>query len=610
MSRSRLTPAEGVMVMRETSGPVMDAIPPDTNLLEPVIQRAEKEPGRVMAAYRDGDHFVDVTASEFYERCRAIAKGIVASGLEPGGRVALMSRTRLEWLLADYAILATGGVTVPIYETSSAEQMQWIVDDSGAQLLIVETPAMRELYEVARSRAEASPEILVINDGGLDELARRGAAVTDSTLDGRIGSLRAADIATIIYTSGTTGRPKGCVLTHGNLRVNVWQTIDAIKSMMEPEEVSLIFLPLAHVLAKIIALVGVEWGTKGAFVSDMSALLEEFAMVQPTMIAAVPRIFEKVYNGAQQKAHAEGHGAIFDKAADVAVEWSRHHDDRLPHPLNATEHALFEQLVYKKVEAAFGGRLRLAFSGGGPLGERLTHFFNGVGVKVFEGYGLTETSPTLTVNRLGAWKPGTVGQALKGTSIRIAPDGEILAKGPQVFQGYWRNELATSETFDGDGWFKTGDIGDLEDGYLRITGRKKELIVTAAGKNVAPAPLEDRIRAHPLISQAVVVGDARPFIAALITIDEEAFATWATAGAFEGTEVAQATGHPALLAEVQAAIDEANQSVSRAESIRKFAVLPHDLTVVNGELTPTLKVRRAIVEKAYGPVIDDLYDGN
>ena len=596
------------MVMHETSGPPMDPLPPNTNLLEPVIQRAEKEPGRVMAAYRDGDHFVDVTAGEFYEHCRAIAKGIVASGLEPGGRVALMSRTRLEWLLLDYAILACGGVTVPIYETSSADQMQWIVHDGDVEMLVVETAAMRDLYERAASREDGRPEILVIDDGALDELARRGEAVPDSTLDERIHSLGAANAATIIYTSGTTGRPKGCVLTHGNLRVNVWQTIDAIGLMLQPDEVSLVFLPLAHVLAKIITLVGVEWGIKGAFASDMDVLLEEFAMVQPTMIAAVPRIFEKVFNGAQQNAQAEGHGAIFDKAADVAVQWSRHHEGHVPHPLTSAEHALFDRLVYKKVEAAFGGRLRFAFSGGGPLGERLTYFFNGVGIKVLEGYGLTETSPTLTVNRLGAWKPGTVGQALMGTSIGVAPDGEILTKGPQVFLGYWRNEQATSETFDPDGWFKTGDIGDLDDdGYLRITGRKKELIVTAAGKNVAPAPLEDRIRAHPMISQAVVVGDARPFVAALITLDEEALATWATQGTLGGTAASQATDHPALLAEVQAAIDDANESVSRAESIRKFAVLPHDLTIVNGELTPTLKVRRAVVEKAYGSVIDDLY---
>jgi long-chain acyl-CoA synthetase len=594
--------------MHETSGPPMDPLPPNTNLLEPVIQRAKKEPDRAMAAYRDGDHFVDVTAGEFYEHCRAIAKGIVASGLQPGGRVALMSRTRLEWLLLDYAILASGGVTVPIYETSSADQMQWIVHDGDVQMLVVETATTRNLYERAASREDRHPEILVIDDGALDALARRGEAVPDSILDQRIHSLEAANVATIIYTSGTTGRPKGCALTHGNLRVNVWQTIDAIGLMLQPDEVSLVFLPLAHVLAKIITLVGVEWGIKGAFATDVDALLEEFAMVQPTMIAAVPRIFEKVFNGAQQKAQAEGHGAIFDKAADVAVQWSLHGEGHIPHPITSAEHALFDRLVYKKVKAAFGGQLRFAFSGGGPLGERLTHFFNGVGVKVLEGYGLTETSPTLTVNRLGEWKPGTVGRALMGTSIRVAYDGEILAKGPQVFLGYWRNEQATSETFDPNGWFKTGDIGDLDhDGYLRITGRKKELIVTAAGKNVAPAPLEDRIRAHPLISQAVVVGDARPFVAALITLDEEAFVTWSTPGTLGGTAASQATDDPALLAEVQSAIDDANESVSRAESIRKFAVLPHDLTVVNGELTPTLKVRRAVVVKAYGSVIDDLY---
>ena len=516
--------------------------------------------------------------------------------------------TRLDWLLLDYAILACGGVTVPIYETSSAEQMQWIVRDADVQIIVVESPAMRKLYEDALTSSDERVEVLVIDDGALGELSCRGEAVADSTLDARIDSLRAANVATIIYTSGTTGSPKGCVLTHGNLRVNVWQTIDAIGSMLQPDEVSFLFLPLAHVLAKIVTLVGVEWGTKGAFNSDMGALLEEFDMVKPTMIAAVPRIFEKVFNGAQQKAHAEGHGAIFDKAVEVAVQWSRQHGGHVRHPITSAEHALFDQLVYKKVEAAFGGRLRFAFSGGGPLGERLTHFYNGVGVKVLEGYGLTETSPTLTVNRLGAWKAGTVGQALMGTSIRTAADGEILAKGPQVFQGYWRNEHATSETFDAHGWFKSGDIGELDDdGYLRITGRKKELIVTAGGKNVAPAPLEDRILRHPLISQAVVVGDARPFVAALITIDQEAFATWATESALEGAAISESADHPALLAQIQAAIDDANQSVSRAESIRKFAVLPHDLTVVNGELTPTLKVRRAVVEKTYGPVIDNLY---
>jgi len=586
----------------------MVPLPAAANLLLPVMRWAREQPARGVAACRDGDHLVDVTAEEFYRRCRAAAKGLIASGLQPGDRVALMAGTRLEWLLLDYAIMASGCVTVPIYETSSAEQVVWIVGDSGAAMLVVETAAMRELFDGAGPTTDARPEILVVDDGGLDELARRGQAIADSTLDDRIRGVTAANVATIVYTSGTTGRPKGCVLTHGNLCTNVWQNIDAIRSMLQPDETILLFLPLAHVLTKIIALVCVEWGAKLAFASDMASLPEEFAAVRPTLIAAVPRVFEKVFNAAHQKAHEEGHTAIFEKAADVAVHWSEYHGGRFPHPLTDAEHILFDQLVYKKIHAVFGGRLRFAFSGGGPLGERLTHFFNGVGVRVFEGYGLTETSPTLTLNRADAWKPGTVGQPLAATTIRIAPDGEILARGPQVFGGYWRNEDATAAIFDPDGWFLTGDIGEIDDdGFVRITGRKKELIVTAAGKNVAPAPLEDRLRAHPLISQALVVGNARPFIAAVLTIDEEAFRAWAAERALSVRAVAELITHPMLLSEIQCAIDDANKSVSRAESIRKFTVLPHDLSIGNGELTPTLKVRRSVVEKAYAHLIDALY---
>jgi len=596
--------------MIELSGPPMEPIAKDEHLLRPVMTWAEREPDRVTAAYRDGDHFVDVTAGEVYQRCRALAKGLIASGIEPGDRVALMAKTRLEWLLMDYAILAAGAVTVPIYETSSAEQIQWVVGDSGAVMLLVETPAMRSMYEPIAPVLHSCHEVLVIDSGALAELERRGHSVADDVLDARIAAITTDDLATIIYTSGTTGRPKGCVLTHGNLRTNVWQNLDAIRPMLQPEEVGIQFLPLAHSLAKIITLVGVEWGMKGAFATDLAHLPEEMAMVRPTMFAAVPRIFEKVFNGAKQKAHNEGHGAIFDKAADVAAEWSRDHGLGGIHPIVDAEHVVFDRLVYRKVHDVFGGQLRFAFSGGGPLGERLTHFFNGIGVKVFEGYGLTETSPTLTVNRAGSWKPGTVGPPLAGTTIKIAPDGEILAKGPQVFQGYWHNDAANAETFDEDHWFKTGDIGALDDeGFLRITGRKKELIVTAAGKNVAPAPLEDRLRAHPLISQAVVVGDNRPFIAVLITIDEDAFSEWAVLQDRSGASIADLVDDEALRAVIQAAVDDANLSVSRAESIRKFVILPQDLTVASGELTPTLKVRRVMVEKSYGPVIEDLYRG-
>lgn len=594
--------------MNERVVMAMDPLPVTAHVLQPVIERATRDPGWAVAAYRDGDEFVDVTAGEFYERVRRLAKGLIDCGVQPGDRVALMSHSRLEWLLVDYAILAAGGVTVPAYETSSSEQLQWIVTDSEAVAIIVETPEMAEMYERFADATPARPTSFVIDEGGLDELVRRGEKVQDAVVDQRIADLTTDRLATIIYTSGTTGRPKGCALTHANLRTNALQNLDAVQSMLKPEEVSLVFLPLAHALTKIIALVGAEWGIKLAFATDIAHLREELALVRPTMIVGVPRVFEKVFNGAQQKADAEGHGHFFENAVGVAIRWSEHHAEGGYHPITGLEHLAMDRLVYRKLQAVFGGRMRFAFSGGGPLGERLTHFFNGIGLRIFEGFGLTETSPTLTVNRADAWKPGTVGTPLAATSIRIADDGEVLAKGPQVFQGYWNNEVATAEMFDDDGWFLTGDVGTLDErGFLRITGRKKELIVTAAGKNVAPAPLEDRLRAHPLVSQAIVVGDARPFIAALITLDPEAFTAWATVhnlGDLSMTELAESNY---LRAVIQSAVDDANRSVSRAESIRKFAILPEDLSIAAGELTPTLKVRRAAVHKHYGHVIERLY---
>jgi long-chain acyl-CoA synthetase len=465
---------------------------------------------------------------------------------------------------------------------------------------------MAELY--ASTADVRLRTVFVIDDGGLDELARRGASVDDAALDRRIARLTSERLATIVYTSGTTGRPKGCSITHGNLRANVLQNLDAVRSMLEPEEVSLVFLPLAHTLQKIIALVGAERGIKMAFATDIAHLQEELALVRPTMLVAVPRVFEKVFNGAQHKAHAEGHGGLFDKSVEVAIRWSENETAGRHRLMTSIAHAVFQRLVYRKLQALFGGRMRFAVSGGGPLGERLTHFFNGIGVKVFEGYGLTETSPTLTVNRADAWKPGTVGTPLASTSIRIADDGEVLAKGPQVFSGYWHNDASTAETFDDDGWLLTGDIGTLDDdGFLRITGRKKELIVTASGKNVAPAPLEDRLRAHPLISEAVVVGDDRPFIAALISLDPDAATRWATQRGLSDVTVADLAENVDLRAVIQSAVDDANRSVSRAESIREFALLPESLTIAAGELTPTLKVRRGVVEKHYSHVIERIY---
>ena len=596
------------ITIREATGADLGPLAPGTHLLQPIMRWAEQEPDRPIVSFRRGNEFVDVSASDFYGRIRALAKGLIASGVEPGDRVVLMSHTRLEWLVIDYAVIAAGGVTVPVYETSSAEQLQWILSDSGAVLAFVETPAMRASYEQVHAYATACRDVFVIDEGGIEEMTDRGRDIDDAVLDERIAAITAEWIATIVYTSGTTGRPKGCIQTHGNLCTNVGQNIGAVRSMLTDDEATLVFLPLAHTLTKIIALVCMEWGVKLAFATGLPELQEELPLVRPTLMVAVPRVFEKVFNGAQHKARAEGHGKVFDKAEQVAIRWSEDHAAGHFRPFTSAEHAVLDRLVYQKLRAVFGGRLRFAFSGGGPLGERLTHFYNGIGVKVFEGYGLTETSPTLTVNSAEAWKPGTVGRPLAGTTIRIADDGEIFAKGPQVFQGYWNAQAATAETFDPDGWFRTGDIGHLDsDGFLKITGRKKELIVTAAGKNVAPAPLEDRLRAHPLISQAVVVGDQRPFIAAMLTVDEEALREWAADHGFTGLDVPQLLGREELRTDLQVAVDGANASVSKAESIRKFAILPHDLTIDAGELTVTLKVRRAIVAKTYESVIEELY---
>ena len=514
--------------MKAVAGPPLVPLAHDANLLRPLLDRFEHEPGSVLASRREGPQFTDVTVKDVVEAIWRVAKGFVASGVSPGDRVALMSHTRLEWMILDYAILAAGGVTVPIYDTSSCDQIRWIVADSEAVMLVVETPQMLDDVEQVRSDLPGCPEVLVIDGGALDELERRGATVGDSIVDERIAALNLDTIATIIYTSGTTGRPKGCVLTHGNLCSNTAQVLHALGPEVRPGDTGLLFLPLAHTLTKSNALFDTEARISIGFASDVAHLPEELQLCRPSTMAAVPRIFEKVYNSAKNKARRDHKGPIFDRAAAVAIRWSRERTAGHVWPWTAAEHLLFDRLVYGKIRQAFGGRLRLCFSGGGPLGERLTHFFAGVGVQIYEGYGLTETSPTLTLARPGAWKPGTVGRPLAGTSIKIAGDGEILAKGPQVFTGYWHNDAATAEVFDGEGWFRTGDIGELDDeGYLRITGRKKELIVTAAGKNVAPAPLEDHLRAHELISQAVVVGDARPFIAALITIDPTALPDWA-----------------------------------------------------------------------------------
>ena len=594
--------------MREFTSPGENQLPKDAHLVQPLLQHASATPNKPLLAYRDGSRFVDVSAKEFADTVQRLAKGLIAIGVQAGDRVALMSATRIEWTYIDYAILSVGAVTVPIYDTSSTEQVEWILSDSGAVAAIFENDSLKASYDEIADQAPSCKEVFVIDNGALAELESRGAEIDAAEVTKRTEGISLDDVATIIYTSGTTGRPKGCVLTHGNLAWDIFQAKDRLSTLMGSQDKQLLFLPLAHSFAKILMLASLDRGVQVGFATSPAHVVEEMGLFKPTYIAAVPRIFEKVYTGAQKKSHADGKGKIFDKAADVAVAFSEAQDSGGAGLLLKLQHGLFDKLVYGKLRALFGGELRAASSGGGPLGARLTHFFNGIDVQIYEGYGLTETSPILTSNYPGAWRIGSVGQPLPGTTIRIAEDGEIVAKGGQIFQGYYHNDEATKEAIDEEGWFHTGDIGELDDkGFLKITGRKKEIIVTAAGKNVAPAVLEDRLRSNSLVSQAIVVGDNRPYIAALITIDEETFPGWAEQNGKSGHKVADLLEDDTLRAEIQRSVDFANKAVSRAESIRKFEILPEDFSIEGGELTPTLKVKRNVVTERHDDAIEKLY---
>jgi long-chain acyl-CoA synthetase len=583
----------------------------DANLVEPLWRHATQTPDRPLFAYRRGSGFTDVTAREAAGKVTRIAAGLIALGVQPGDRVALMCHTRLEWTYIDFAVMAAGGVTVPIYETSSADQVEWILSDSGAVLLFVETQAHFELFRGLATRVPDVREAFLIDGAGIEDVIGRGVGISDDVVRARSDAVTPGDLATLVYTSGTTGRPKGCMLTHGNLRSNTMASSAALDTVFQDGDSTLLFLPLAHSFAKIVALVMVERGLRIGYATDTVKLLDELPLFQPTLVVAVPRVFERVFNKAQHKAAKEGKGRIFDAAAATAIAYSRATaEGDSPGFALRVRHGLFDALVYGKLRAVFGGRLRYAVSGGAPLGERLGHFFRGVGITILEGYGLTETSPVITATTPEHLGVGTVGRPIAGTELRFADDGEILCKGPQVFAGYWHNEAATREMIDPDGWLHTGDIGDLdEDGRLRITGRIKDIIVTAGGKNVAPTVLEDRLRGDPLISDSIVVGDQRPFIAALVALDAESLEEWATEhGRAEHTADAL-RDHPVIQAHVAAAVATANEAVSQAEKIRAFEILPADLSVETGELTPTLKVRRAAVAREYAELIEKIYSG-
>jgi long-chain acyl-CoA synthetase len=605
--------------VREFSIPALAEIPATANLADAVFRRAAERPQAVVVRRPDPEGgWQDVTAAQFSGEVTAVAKGLVAAGIEAGDRVALMSHTRYEWTLIDYAIWVAGAVTVPVYETSSAEQAEWILTNSGARACFVETGVHEQIIESFRDQVPALKHVWRIEAGGSEEspLTRGGggggASVSDEVISERASAAEASDVATVIYTSGTTGRPKGCELTHENLLADVRNAfLGPLAIIAEAQGAStLLFLPLAHVFARIIEVGCIESGIVLGHCPDASELLPALASFRPTFILAVPRVFEKVYNGAEQKAVSERKGAIFGRAARVAIAYSRAMDTPGGPAFGLrAQHALFDRLVYAKLRAALGGRAHYAASGGAALTERLCHFFRGVGVTVLEGYGLTETTGAATVNRPDRNKIGTVGQPLPGVAVKIAEDGEILMFGANVFRGYWHNDAATRETFTADGWFRTGDVGELDDeGFLRITGRKKEMIVTAGGKNVAPAVLEDRLRSHALISQTMVVGDGRPFIAALITLDPDALGPWKERhGKPADATIATLREDPGLIAAVQEAVDDANKAVSRAESIRKFRILDGDFTQEAGQLTAKLSIRRSVLMKDFAADVEALY---
>lgn len=597
--------------MREIIVPANVDNPQETTIVSLLRRHVESGRNPVLFSVRGEDQeWRPLRAEAFDADARAIAKGLIARGIGVGDRVGIMSRTRYEWTLLDFAIAYAGAISVPIYESSSPSQVAWILSDSGAKLVVAERAAHENVVRQAvhNERIESLDDVLQIDGGGLDTLRSEGKDVSDEALAERVAARGKSDVATIIYTSGTTGRPKGCELTHANFADLSDNALSTLGHIVNENASTLMFLPLAHVFARFIAILAVAGGATVGHSPDLKNLVPDLGSFKPTFLLAVPRVFEKVYNGAQLKAEDGGKGKIFAAAAANAVQYSRESLDGKLSLGTRLKHLVFDKLVFSKLREAMGGRVTHAVSGGGPLGERLGHFFNGIGVTVLEGYGLTETTAPVGVNTPERIKIGTVGRPLPGNGYRIAEDGEVLAKGVCVMKGYLGRPDLTEEAFE-DGWFKTGDIGTLdEDGFLRITGRKKEIIVTAGGKNVVPAMLEDQIRASHLVSQCVVVGEQRKFVGALITLDEEALPGWLERNHLPAsTSPQELLENQTLLAELQKVVDKANESVSHAEAIKKFRVVPTDFTEESGHLTPSLKIKRELVMKDYADQVEALY---
>ena len=583
---------------------------PRENVTNILLERVAKNPSHALFSRKNPDgSWRDVTSAEFLGEVRSLAKGLIAAGIKPGDAVALMARTRYEWTMIDFAVWFAGGVVVPIYETSSPEQIQWILSDSDSVAVFVENDDHLQRVEKVKANCPRLGKVWRIDSKDFSDLHQAGEKVSDADLETARAGAEAKDLATIVYTSGTTGNPKGCELTHKSFVDHCRNAAAEIPEIANEYQHSLIFVPLAHILGRYVAVICIYAGIRVGHLPDTKLVAAELPVFQPTFLLAVPRVFEKVYNNAELKAEAGGKGKIFRAAAQAAIDYSRGLDDPKGPSLSVKlKHKVFDKLVYGKLRAAMGGKVKYAISGGAPLGERLGHFFRGIGLVVLEGYGLTETAAAAVIGRVSWQKIGKVGRALPGTGIKIAPDGEIWLRGINIMRGYWRNEAATREAFVED-WFRSGDIGELdEDGFLTITGRKKEILVTAGGKNVAPAPIEDPLRAHPLIGQVVVIGDAKPFIGALISLDPEMVPVWCSQnGITETLTLAEATKHPTIKAEIQKAVDEVNAKFSNAEQVKKFEILDVELTEASGHLTPSLKIKRAQVLKDFSIHVDRIY---
>jgi long-chain acyl-CoA synthetase len=595
--------------VREFASPATFVVPSTGSLTDDLLLHAEGRPDAVSFSRWDGTAWSDVTAAAFLDQVRSVARGLVAAGVRHGDRVALMSRTRFEWTLVDYAIWYVGAVTVPVYPTSSAEQLGAILEDCGATAAVVETADHRSDVLGREHGPDLADRLWVLDDGGLEALTERGRGVDDDDLEERRTAVTPTSLATVIYTSGTTGSPRGCMITHANFMTELGAAVEELEDLFDgPDAATLLFLPLAHVFARVVAVGAVRAGVRLGHSSGTRDLARDLSGFRPTFVLAVPRVFEKLFNTASQHAAADGRSRVFDRAVEAAISWSRALDVGRPGPLLRVRHRLFERWVYAPLRESLGGRCRYAVSGGAPLGERLGHFYRGAGLTVLEGWGLTETTAAVTVNRPDALKVGTVGRPLHGASVRVAEDGELHVRGGQVFTGYWGDADATGDALTPDGWLRTGDVGEIDDeGFVRVTGRKREILVTAGGKNVAPTLLEDGLRAHPLVSQCMVVGDGRPFVAALVTLDPEAVAPWARAHGKAEESAAGLVDDPDLRAEIQVAVDAANRVVSQAEAIRGFTLLPRDWTEEAGELTPSLKLRRSVVMVRHRADVEALY---